>query len=77
MMKPISSLKVALRALRINKLRSFLTMLGMIIGVAAVIAMLAVGQGARDMINAQIAALGTTIAVLAGIDHGRPGPAWR
>ena len=57
-------LKIAIRSLNRNKMRSFLTMLGMIIGVAAVIAMLAVGQGARDMINAQIAALGTNVLLI-------------
>jgi len=59
-----SILKIAIRSLNRNKMRSFLTMLGMIIGVAAVIAMLAVGQGARDMINAQIAALGTNVLLV-------------
>jgi putative ABC transport system permease protein len=59
-----SILKIAIRSLSRNKMRSFLTMLGMIIGVAAVIAMLAVGQGARDMINAQIAALGTNVLLI-------------
>jgi putative ABC transport system permease protein len=57
-------LKIAIRSLSRNKMRSFLTMLGMIIGVAAVIAMLAVGQGARDTINAQIAALGTNVLLI-------------
>jgi putative ABC transport system permease protein len=57
-------LKIAVRSLNRNKMRSFLTMLGMIIGVAAVIAMLAVGQGARDMINNQIAALGTNVLLI-------------
>ena len=57
-------LKIAVRSINRNKMRSFLTMLGMIIGVAAVIAMLAVGQGARDMINAQIAALGTNVLLI-------------
>ena len=57
-------LKIAVRSLNRNKMRSFLTMLGVIIGVAAVIAMLAVGQGARDMINAQIAALGTNVLLI-------------
>jgi putative ABC transport system permease protein len=55
---------IAIRSLGRNKMRSFLTMLGVIIGVAAVIAMLAVGQGARDMINSQIAALGTNVILV-------------
>ena len=52
---------VALGALRANKLRSFLTMLGVVIGVAAVIAMVAIGRGAQESVNARIAALGTTL----------------
>jgi len=63
-MKFRSIVKIAIRSLNRNKMRSFLTMLGMIIGVAAVIAMLAVGQGARDTINAQIAALGTNVLLI-------------
>ena len=51
---------VALRALAANKLRSLLTMLGIVIGVAAVIAMLALGTGARRAIETRIASLGTT-----------------
>jgi len=60
-MRLLSILKIAIRSLNRNKMRSFLTMLGVIIGVAAVITMLAVGQGARDAIKAQIAALGTNV----------------
>ena len=52
---------VALEALRANKLRSFLTMLGIVIGVAAVIAMVALGRGAQKSVNERIAALGTTL----------------
>ena len=52
---------VALEALSANKLRSFLTMLGIVIGVAAVIAMVALGRGAQQSVNARIAALGTTL----------------
>jgi putative ABC transport system permease protein len=63
-MKFTNILKIAIRSLNRNKMRSFLTMLGVIIGVAAVIAMLAVGQGARDMINSQIAALGTNVLLI-------------
>ncbi len=51
---------VALGALRANKLRSFLTMLGIVIGVAAVIAMVAIGKGAQKSISERIASLGTT-----------------
>jgi putative ABC transport system permease protein len=54
-------LSVALEALRANKLRSFLTMLGIVIGVSAVIAMVALGRGAQRSVNERIAALGTTL----------------
>jgi len=58
---------IALRALRRNKLRSGLTSLGIIIGVASVVAMLAVGNGARASIEGQVAALGQhLLAVFAG-----------
>ena len=49
--------KIALRALANNKLRAFLTMLGIIIGVASVITMLAIGQGSKKSIQQQISAL--------------------
>src|SRR5215510_12111020 len=51
----------ALDALRLHKLRSALTMLGIIIGVAAVIAMVAVGGGAREQVVAQIRSLGANL----------------
>ena len=54
---------VALSALRANKMRSFLTMLGIVIGVAAVIAMVAIGKGAQKSISDRIAGLGTTLAL--------------
>ena len=54
-------LRVALGALRANKLRSFLTLLGIMIGVSAVIAMDALGRGAQKSVNERIAALGTTL----------------
>jgi putative ABC transport system permease protein len=54
-------ISVALGALRANKLRSVLTMLGIVIGVAAVIAMVALGTGAQRAVNDRIAALGTTL----------------
>jgi putative ABC transport system permease protein len=60
----IQTLKIALRALRTNKMRSFLTMLGIIIGIAAVIAMMAVGSGARQIISQQIASIGSNIILV-------------
>jgi putative ABC transport system permease protein len=56
-----ATVRLALRALARNKLRSGLTMLGIIIGVGAVIAMVALGQGARDKVQAQIAAMGSNM----------------
>jgi putative ABC transport system permease protein len=68
------TLTVALEALRANKLRSFLTMLGIVIGVAAVIAMVALGRGAQIQVSERIAALGTTlITVSAGRVFGPGG----
>ncbi len=57
----VAILRIAFRALARNKLRSGLTMLGIIIGVAAVIAMVSVGQGAQNQVQQQIAALGTNV----------------
>src|SRR6059058_1373196 len=54
-------LAVALSAIRANKLRSLLTMLGIVIGVAAVIAMVALGTGAQKAVKERIASLGTTL----------------
>ena len=56
-----SILRIAMRALARNKMRSALTMLGIIIGVAAVIAMVGVGQGARKQVADQIAAMGSNM----------------
>jgi putative ABC transport system permease protein len=58
-MRFFSLLKIAWRSLNRNKLRSFLTMLGIIIGVASVIAMLAIGEGSNRNIKASVASLGT------------------
>jgi len=61
------SIRIALRALRVNRLRSTLTMLGIIIGVGAVIAMLAVGAGAQAQLEERIRSLGSEhIVVLSG-----------
>jgi putative ABC transport system permease protein len=58
------TLRIALKALARNKLRAFLTMLGIIIGVGAVIAMVAIGEGAKSTIRAQIASLGTNVLII-------------
>jgi putative ABC transport system permease protein len=60
----LQTLKIALRALRTNKMRSFLTMLGIIIGIASVIAMMAVGTGASYVISQQIASIGSNIILV-------------
>jgi putative ABC transport system permease protein len=57
----LAIIRIAMRALARNKLRSSLTMLGIIIGVGAVIAMVSVGQGAQDQAQKQIAALGSNM----------------
>ncbi len=59
-----STIKISLRALRVNKMRSALTMLGIIIGVGAVITMLAVGTGARQRIGEQIAGMGSNLLMV-------------
>jgi putative ABC transport system permease protein len=63
-MEWLMTLRIALRALARNKLRAFLTMLGIIIGVGAVIAMVAIGEGAKSTIRAQIASLGTNVLIV-------------
>ncbi len=55
------TIRVALGALRANKLRSLLTMLGIVIGVSAVIAVVALGRGAQKAVNDRISSLGTTL----------------
>ena len=60
-MKIKNQLKAAFRSLAKNKMRTFLTMLGIIIGVGSVITMLAIGQGSKESIQAQIANLGTNL----------------
>ena len=60
----LATLAIALKALRVNMLRSALTMLGIIIGVAAVIVMIAVGGGARAQVEAQIKSLGANLMMV-------------
>src|SRR3990172_3388426 len=59
-----SAIKISLRALRVNKMRSALTTLGIIIGVGAVIAMLAIGTGASQKIEEQIASVGSNLLIV-------------
>jgi putative ABC transport system permease protein len=59
-----STIKISLRALRVNKMRSALTMLGIIIGVAAVIVMIAIGTGAARQIAQQIASVGSNLLMV-------------
>jgi len=69
-MTTVSLLKIAYRSLNRNKLRSFLTMLGIIIGVASVIAMLAIGEGSNRNIKASVASLGTnSIMIFPGTNN--------
>ena len=65
------SIRIALRALRTNKMRTALTMLGIVIGVAAVIAMVAIGQGAAHQISQQFASMGTNLLTVTR-SFGRP-----
>src|SRR5579884_872561 len=60
----VPAVQIAFRALKVNKLRSGLTMLGIIIGVAAVIAMVAVGSGASERIQEQIASIGSNVIIV-------------
>ena len=58
------AVRLALRAIRRNMLRSFLTVLGVVIGVAAVIAMVTVGQGSSAKVTADVASLGTNVLII-------------
>src|SRR5216117_3929673 len=60
----LATIKIAVRALRRNMLRTLLTMLGMIIGVGAVIAMVGIGNGAKSQVEAQIASLGQNVILI-------------
>jgi putative ABC transport system permease protein len=61
---PLNTLRVAFRALLRNKLRSFLTTLGIVIGVGAVIAMMAIGAGAKAQVEQAFAAMGTNVLIV-------------
>jgi putative ABC transport system permease protein len=63
-MNPLQTLRVAARALLRNKLRSFLTTLGIVIGVAAVIAMVAIGEGAKAKVEEAFASMGSNVLIV-------------
>ena len=63
-MNLLDSLAVGLRALSVNKMRSMLTVLGIIIGVAAVVCMVSVGSGAREEVSEKIRTLGANLVVI-------------
>src|SRR2546426_8576983 len=63
-MKSVAAVRIAVRALTLNKMRSGLTMLGIIIGVGAVIAMVSIGNGAKAQVEAQIAGLGENVILI-------------
>ncbi len=67
------SIKLALRTIRRNVLRSFLTLLGIVIGVAAVIALVTIGQGARDKVSSEMSKLGSNM-LIARPGSSTPGP---
>src|SRR5947209_14315691 len=72
-MRILAILKIAARALKRNKLRTVLTMLGIIIGVGAVIAMVSIGNGAKAMVEAQIAGLGQNVIIVSSGSMTRGG----
>lgn len=77
-MNIINLIKIAFNAIRLNRTRAFLTMLGIIIGVASVIAMLAIGEGSKESIRANISSMGSNMLTIrpgAGMQGGvRQGP---
>ncbi|MBX5481598.1 MAG: ABC transporter permease [Myxococcaceae bacterium] len=63
-MNPLQTFRIALRALQRNKMRSFLTTLGIMIGVAAVIAMVAIGEGAKKRVEDAFSSMGTSLLIV-------------
>src|SRR3974377_1322651 len=75
-MKFLMTLRIAFKALSRNKIRSGLTMLGIIIGVGAVIAMIAIGSGAKTRIQEQIASMGSTLLIVLSGSSTSGGMRW-
>jgi putative ABC transport system permease protein len=72
-MNIVNLIRIALRALIRNKLRAFLTMLGIIIGVGAVIAMVAIGQGSKKSIQDQLSTMGSNMVTIRPSSNQTPG----
>jgi len=72
-MKLFNLFRIALRALVRNKMRAFLTMLGIIIGVGAVIAMVAIGQGSKQSIQDQLSTMGSNMVTIRPNSNQGPG----
>lgn len=73
-MKITNLIRIAWRAIQRNKLRAFLTMLGIIIGVASVIAMIAIGQGSKQSIQSQISGMGSNMITIRPNSNVMGGP---
>ena len=71
------AVRVAVRSLRANRLRTLLTMLGIMIGVAAVILLVALGNGTSAKLNEQISSLGTNLIPHASRGSGTRSPRWK
>src|SRR5215813_14122052 len=63
-MSPLGNLQIAARALRVNKLRSALTVLGIVVGTAAVVCMISIGAGAQAEVSEKIRTLGANLLVI-------------
>ncbi|MBA4384443.1 MAG: multidrug ABC transporter substrate-binding protein [Anaerolinea sp.] len=72
-MSILNNIRIALRALKANKLRSSLTVLGIVIGVAAVVALLSIGKGATSGITSQVEGMGTNLVTVSSSRMFRPG----
>lgn len=69
-MRYVQALKIAIRSILSNKLRSFLTMLGIIIGVTAVIALVSIGQGSTKSVTSQIQSMGSNLIMVSVMGRG-------
>ena len=75
-MNPLAALRLACRSLLRNKVRAFLTMLGIVIGIASVIAMVAIGQGASAQVQSQISTMGQNLLTVMAGSASSGGSSW-